>query len=114
MENKELLKKISSKYILKTILSYIKDLDYPFILFIHSHYFINKLGLNYIVFQKQFFNNLGIDLFDYIYLDYSQFTDINSFDKNILKKNLEQKLSKLNIDYDIIKHSIFIFLKIIF
>ena len=98
MEQKEILKKISSKYILKEITSFIYDINFPFKLFKHSNYFQKKLELNYIDYQQKFLENLGINFLDYIYLDYSQFSV--TFDKDILKRNLNEKVKELKVGID--------------
>ena len=46
---------------------------------------------------------------DYIYLDYSQFSEF--FDKNILQKNFNKKISDLKIDIDYINTFAFNYLK---
>ena len=100
MENNEILKKVSSRYILKGIISYIYDIDVPFKLFNHSKYFQQALELNYFVYIERYFDKLGLNFLDFTYLDYSEFSDF--FDKDILKKNLNKKLSELKIDVELI------------
>ena len=100
MEQKEILKRISSKYILKEIITYIYDANFPFKLFKHSNYFQKELELNYIDYQQKYLEQLGINFLDYIYLDYSQFSTF--FDKDILKKKLNEKISELNLGIDYI------------
>ena len=109
MEQKEILKKVSSKYILKEIISYIYDINFPFKLFNHSNYFQNLLELNYIDYQQKYLEQLGLNFLDYIYLDYSQFSVF--FDKDILKKNLNKKISELNLGIDYINTFAFNYLK---
>ena len=109
MENNEKLKRVTSKYILQNIISYIYDINLPFKLFIHSKFFQQALELNYFDYQVRYFDKLGINFLDYIYLDYSQFSD--SFDKDILKKNLDKKLSELKIKIDAINKYAFDYLK---
>ena len=100
MEQKEILKQISSKYIVKEILSYIYNIKFPFILFVHSNYFQKELELNYIDYQGKHLDKLGINFLDYIYLDYSEFSEY--FDKDILKKKFNKKISDLKIGIDYI------------
>ena len=109
MENNEILKKVSSRYILKGIISYIYDIDVPFKLFNHSKYFQQALELNYFVYIERYFDKLGLNFLDFTYLDYSEFSDF--FDKDILKKNLNKKLSELKISVELINRFAMDYLK---
>ena len=108
-ENNELIKKISSKYIINIILSYIKEKNNIFNLFKYSKLYQEKLELNYIDYQIKYLEKMEINPFEYLYIDLSQ-TNKN-FDKNILKKDLKKKLLKNHIDFEEIKSFLIKFFK---
>ena len=91
MENKCILEKISSKYILDTIINYIDNKNKIILkLFIHSKKFQQMLDIKLLDYQEKAFLNLRINFFKYLI--------INSYDKdydiNILNNNLEKDLLK--------------------
>ena len=65
MENKELINKIKSNYILNNILDYIKDTNFKLKLFIHSKLNQNKLNLK-VIYKEIFLEKIGFNLDKYL------------------------------------------------
>ena len=99
MEEKIILNKIKSKYILKEIFLYIKDIKFKLKLFIHSKLFQNKLDMK-IDYNALYIDNLGIN-FDQFFCFEDKVKNEIKFDKDIMRKKLEKFLfkSKLNISF---------------
>ena len=101
---KQILDKISSKYILKGIFDYIdEDVYFKLKLFIHSNSFQKKLDINIFKYQEKYFKNKGLDLIQYFSFIYNS---SKVFSKCLLKDELEEDLSLLNIDINIINNYI--------
>ena len=66
MENQGVLEKINSNYIFKNIFTYIKDYFIKCKLFKYSKLFRKKLNLDLFFYQKQYFENIGINFFKYL------------------------------------------------
>ena len=91
-----LLKNIKSNYILRRILDNIKDKKLILKLFAHSKLFQNKLGIKLFDYKKVFFKNFSFE----DYLCFNELYDDNiEFDKEELKNNLKEDLSKIKFDY---------------
>ena len=99
MEEKIILNKIKSKYILKAIFLYIKDIKFKLKLFIHSKLFQNKLDMK-IDYNALYIDKLGIN-FDQFFCFEDKVKNEIKFDKDIMRKKLEKFLfkSKLNISF---------------
>ena len=100
MQNKKLINSIKSKYILKHIISFIKDKNFHFKLFTYSQLYQKKLDINLIYYKKIYLKNIcNID--DFL-LQYN-------YDKKKLNKKynnflIENKLNKKKFEkliYDI-------------
>ena len=92
------LKRISSKYILRLILDYIKDEEFMFKLFVYSKYFQNKIGIelsDYINKHIEHFETLGLKV-DKFLIFQNYFT--KELNKNILDTKLNNELNKYRID----------------
>ena len=98
MNNKYILKKIKSKYIYELIFDYIKNENFKFKLFNYSKYFQNILGIKLFDYKEKYFDNLDINLNNYIYID-----SYESFFKNTLKEKLENELLKYKFDFDFVQ-----------
>ena len=97
-----MLKKIKSKFILNTIIDYIKE-DNKLQIFLFSKYYQQILGIKLLDYQQQYFNKKGIELDDLkIFFSPIQIRN-NNFNRNILKDNLKLYLNKNNIKYDLLK-----------
>ena len=82
MENQGIIDKIKSNYIIKDILSYIKDNKIKLKLFIYSKYLQNKLNIKYADAKEKYLKNIGFNINEYLYIEEKKYK------KNILKKNL--------------------------
>ena len=106
MKKKNLLETIHSKYILDTIFKYIKEEKiFKMDLFAYSIYFQKKLNLNLFDYQEEFLKLNGIHFYNYLYninIEKGE-SDMQNFDKEIIKTNLKRELSKYNIDLNIIE-----------
>ena len=94
----KLLERISSKYILRLVLEYIKDENFLFKFFIYSKYFQKKLGIDlsdYINKHIERFEKLGLKVENFLKFQ-NYFT--KDYDKNILCIKLNNELSKYGID----------------
>ena len=97
---KEILGKIMSKYLLLNIFDYINnsnDLIMKF--FVHSKYFQKKLNLSLFLYQKKYFNKIGLNINDYL----SGYNDENEiypdyFDKFYLLNKLKNDGNKIGIN----------------
>ena len=99
MEKESLLDKISSKYLIKHISSYIKDTNFIYKLFINSKYFQSKINLSLIDYKEKYFEkriyykkyliNLRKDYFN-------ENKDLlnNKLQKDLLKYKLDEKTFK--------------------
>ena len=97
MEN-EILKRISSKYILRLIPEYIKDENFMLKFFSYSKYFQKKLGIelsDYINKHIERFEKLGLKVESFLKFQ-NYFT--KDYDKNILSIKLNNELNKYRID----------------
>ena len=93
-----ILKRISSKYILRLIPEYIKDENFMLKLFAYSKYFQKKLGLelsDYINKHIERFEKLGLKAENFLKFQ-NYFT--KDYDKNILSTKLSNELNKFGID----------------
>ena len=97
----EILKRISSKYILRLIPEYIKDENFMLKFFSYSKYFQKKLGIelsDYINKHIERFEKLGLKAENFLIFQ-NYFT--KDYDKNILSTKLNNELNKYGID---VKH----------
>ena len=97
----EILKRISSKYILRLIPEYIKDENFMLKFFSYSKYFQKKLGIelsDYINKHIERFEKLGLRAENFLKFQ-NYFT--KDYDKNILSTKLNNELNKYGID---VKH----------
>ena len=99
MDTKRLFGKISSKYIIEEILSYIKDKNLKYNLFKYSKKFQRKLDLSLVDYQELYLNNLGMKLNNYLYSEKNE--DPKTFSKYILTKNLQHDIIKYKINKNI-------------
>ena len=93
----EILKRISSKYILRYIAEYVKDENFMLKLFVYSKYFQKKLGLelsDYINKHIERFEKLGLKAENFLKFQ-NYFT--KDYDKNILSTKLNNELNKFGI-----------------
>ena len=103
-ESKPLLAKINSKYIYNIIFDYIKDTKFKLKFFINSKLFQKLSNIALIDYQEQYINKFNLNPNDY--LSNSNKNNFFSFEKNnkdYLKQNLEEKLSKYKIDINLYK-----------
>ena len=103
-ESKPLLAKINSKYIYNIIFDYIKDTKFKLKFFINSKLFQKLSNIALIDYQEQYINKFNLNPNDY--LSNSNKNNFFSFDENnkdYLKQNLEEKLSKYKIDINLYK-----------
>jgi len=94
----EILKRISSKFILRLIPEYIKDKNFIFKLFAYSNYFQKKIGIglsDYINKHIERFEKLGLKAEHFLKFQ-NYFT--KDYDKNILDSKLSNELNKYGID----------------
>ena len=105
--NNNILEKISSKYILKTIFNYIQDDMLKYKLFIHSKSFQEKLGIQKYDYQEIYFNKIEINLFDYWKLDYNKYDEdiIKILKKKLLYTHTSNKIIKPYLLYYINKYN---------
>ena len=90
------LKNIKSNYILRRIFDNIKDKKILLKLFDHSKLFQKKLDIKLFDYKKVFFKNFSFE----DYLCFNKLYDDNiEFDKEELKNNLKNDLSKIKYDY---------------
>ena len=101
MNVQSLLEKIKSKYILEEILSYIKQ-EYKLKIFVHSNLYQKKLNLKLLDYQVAYINQFGMDINDYLFFDYNKIKEEN-FQKDYLKKKLENDIFERNLDYNLIQ-----------
>ena len=98
--DKNLLKNIKSKFLLKNIFDFIKENTYKYKIFTYSKYFQGILDIKIFDYKEQYFNKKGIKLDDYFsFKSQGQGNSNNkNFDKNLLKNNLESflKANKIN------------------
>ena len=92
----EILKKISSEYILKLIFDYIDEEDFKYKLVVHSKYFQKKMKITLIDYQETFLTNKGLQFSDYIYNSDNIYEE--TFDKNIYDKILSIDLNTIKLD----------------
>ena len=102
MSEQSLLGKIKSKYVLQEIFKYIKTKNYNLKLFVHSNLFQEKLNLKILNYQEAYINQFGMDLGDYLCLNYNILNE-KEFDKDSLKKKLENDILENNLDYNLIQ-----------
>ena len=101
IENRQLLIKITSKYILKGIFDYTdENEDFKLNLLIHSNTFQKKLDINIYKYQEKYFKNIGLDLIKYFSFIYNSDKKFYIF---LLEDEFEKDLSNLNINKNIIK-----------
>ena len=95
MEKLSLLERIKSAYILNDIFSYIMNDNFKFKLFFHSKFYQKKLGLQLYEYQERFINQFNMELSTY--LNFGNNSN-ESFDKNLLKKRLENDITINKLD----------------
>ena len=94
MEDEGMIYEIKSKYILKHILNYIGDKNYPLKLFYNSNSFQKKLELNFSSFYKKCLNSIGFDIYEFLckYEDnYQKGFLAYKYNEFILKKNFNKE-----------------------
>lgn len=104
MENKELINKIKSNYILNNILDYIKDTNFKLKLFIHSKLNQNKLNLK-VIYKEIFLEKIGFNLDKYLNIERFSANAINMHYQEFLSDNKLNKEEFENILYEILKNS---------
>ena len=91
IENKSILEKINSKYIINNLLSFILDKTFFLKLFLYSKSLQNKVNIHLYDYIEQY-SNKRIKWEDYLYpMNYDIFT------KDYLKNSLEKKLLEYNL-----------------
>ena len=101
MNNKSLLKRIKSKYILNSLFEYIKYTNLKFKLFNYSKFFQNKIGLTLFDYQERYINKINIDLNKYIYFD--RFEGDKIYLKIVYKEALKSFFKRYKLDFNIIE-----------
>lgn len=104
MEKKPILENISSKDIFDNIFGFIKDQNFKLKLVSKSKKCQKKLGLQLADYEQAYLDKIGINLNDYLFCEENIF--VRSFNKDILKQNLEKDLSKNNIGMNTIEKNI--------
>ena len=104
MKSNSILSKITSNEIFTLIFDHIKDHNFPLKLFMHSKQFQKKFDIDIVNYEKIYLQNRGIDLNTYLFTKDNIF--MRTFDKDILKNNLEKDLKNNNIDKRIIKKAL--------
>ena len=92
MEEDGMIYHIKSKYILKHILNFIGDKNYPLKLFFHSDSFQKKLDINLSSFYKKCLNAIGFDIYEFL----CKYED--NYQKGFLAYNYDKFISKKNFD----------------
>ena len=102
--SKLLLEKIKSKFILKTILSYIRDENFELKLFKYSNFYKDKLDIQLFDYQNIFFNkSSNFKSIDFInYLEFRNY-DYDEIDIKELKNNLKEDLSEYKLNSKLLK-----------
>ena len=100
MENKSLLETIKSKYIFEQIFGFIKDKNFKLKLFIHSKLFQKKLELEFSDYTNAYLSKFKIELKNYFI---STFWGYEYFNKEMLKKKLEEDILNFKVNFDIFK-----------
>ena len=98
MENKELLTKLKSKYLILTIFEYIKDDNIMLKLFVKSKYFQKKIDVDLFDYQQIFFNKNKFDFRDYFSTFDLYYDDPEKYNKDELKNKIKDKAIILQID----------------
>ena len=97
-----ILHKIKSQYIIRIVFSYIdyENKNFSLKLFNHSKIFQKKLGMGLCNYQEKFFKEKGVLLPKYLSFknNTKQYYNLKKYDKEILKKNLKNVLSKNKFD----------------
>ena len=102
MEDKSLLEKIKSKYIIQNIVSFINDDKILLKLLLHSKSSQEKYSINILKYKETFFHK-RIKFENY--LKFYEHSDKSEFNKKELKKDFKEQLSEYNInDDDIFKN----------
>ena len=104
MEDSGLLSKINSNYIFKNIMGYLEDTA-KLSLFKYSKLYKNKLNLDIILYQKQYFQKIGINFFSYLSL-FKNEKYPKDFSENDLTNKLKKDLLFINIDIKTIENYI--------
>ena len=101
MENKSVLNKIKSKYILLKIFSFIENSDFLYSFFVYNKSFQQKLDLELVDYERAYLEKFGIDFRNYVFCERNRFQ--GGFDKNLLKRFLENDILKNNLDLNLIQ-----------
>ena len=91
MDKESLLNKLSSKYIINIIQSYIDDENFLYKLITYSKFWQKRLDIQSIDYQNRFYINI-MEFYKNIYYD----------SKNKTKENFEQFLLNYNVDKNIV------------
>ena len=91
MKKNKILEKLKPLSFIKSIFNYVKDDNFKLKLFTYSKFFQKKLNIQLIDYQEKYINRFGINLNDYLAFK-------SNYKENELKKKLEDKLIKKNID----------------
>ena len=94
MEKRNILEKITSKYIIQNIFNYISNDLIQYKLFIHSKKFKEFLNIKLFDYQDKYFNKIKINFKDYCKVS----NDISNKQYN-LKNKLNEFLSKNNLNF---------------
>ena len=102
MENKRIIYKIKSKYIIQNIFNYIKDSSIQLKLFIYSKYFQNKLNIRYSNYIEKYLEKIGFNLKKYLY-PYEK-EDLRKKYDNFILNNKFKKEKFEDILYEILEN----------
>ena len=91
MKKNKILEKLKPLSFIKSIFNYVKYDNFKLKLFTYSKFFQKKLNIQLIDYQEKYINRFGINLNDYLAFK-------SNYKENELKKKLEDKLIKKNID----------------
>ena len=97
------MENINSIYVLNEIFSYIMNTNFKYKLFAHSKLFQQKLGMQLYEYQERFMNKFNMEMSTYLNF---QAISNKDFDKNILKKKLENDISINKLDIKIVESCI--------
>ena len=97
------MENINSTYVINEIFSYINNINFKFKLFAYSKLFQKKLGMQLYEYQERFMDQFNMEISTYLNFDNIAKED---FDKNILKKKLENDISINKLDIKIVESCI--------
>ena len=98
MEEKQLLSKLKSKYLILKIFEYIKDDNKMLKLFVKSKLFQKRMNIDLFDFQQIFLNKNKFNYKDYLSTYNLNYDDPEKYNKDELKNKLKAKTDKLRVD----------------